>query len=180
MAKGWHFSPEQLQRLSESHKGKIHSIEQRKKISNSVKRGWKDNLKRKEELSKRLVLRHHKEKESNILNPLQRYIKEHPEHQSKAGKIGGNATIKKYGKQHMRNAYSILTPELRRKHKKLHDIAVEQQLEKISVDAKIVFVDLKGKTRPDIIYYKDGKIHMIDIKVKHGVLKVETEDILIL
>mgnify|MGYP001561850585 CR=1 FL=1 len=116
MAKGWKFSPEQLKRLSDAHKGYIHTEEQKRKISESVKESWEGNEGRKNMLIERMIKRHKEEKEKGILNPFQKYVIEHPEHQVEAGKKAGRATINKYGRQHMRHAYEALTLEMRREN----------------------------------------------------------------
>lgn len=176
MAKGWHFTSEQLERLRKSHQGLKLSEEQKKRIGLGSKKAWDNDPQRKIELSMRLSERHSIEKESNKLNPLQKYILEHPEHQSKAGKRGGRATIDKYGKEHMKKAYQTLTDDLRRRHKQIHDNAVKDYVEKLQAEgATIILTDLKGVARPDIVYYKEGGVYLIDIKTGNHKVRIINE-----
>ena len=174
MAKGWKFTPEQLKRLSDAHKGYVHPDEQKRKISESVKESWKGDEGRKELLVERMKEQHKKDKDNGVLNPFQKYVKEHPEHQKEAGIRGGYATIAKYGRGHIKPAYQKLTPELRLFHRRRHDKAVKEYANHLqSEGATIIFTDLK--TRPDIIYFKDGLIKLIDVKTKKDTFRVEEE-----
>jgi hypothetical protein len=101
------------------------------------------------------------------------WIKTHPEHQSKAGKRGGAATVGKYKGTNMRKAYSVLTPELRRENKKFHASAVNNKAESLRKEGfLIIFQDGRSHSRPDIIAYKDGIIRMLDIKTKKRFVRV--------
>ncbi len=103
------------------------------------------------------------------------YVKTHPEHQSKAGKRGGAVTAEKYPGQ-MRNAYSILTPVLRRENKKFHDLAVNAKAESLKQDGfLIIFQDGLKHERPDIIAYKDGTVYMLDVKTKKRIIRMVEE-----
>ncbi len=73
-------------------------------------------------------------------------------------------------------AFEWLTPELRRRHKLIHDKAVGEEAERLRRDGyTILFVDLKNHDKPDIIVCKDREILLLDVKTRKGQLKVVVE-----
>jgi len=106
------------------------------------------------------------------------YLRNHPDHQTQAGKKGGAATIAKYGGSNMSHAYSVLTPQLRREHKKQHDEAVAEKAKALEMDGfLVVFQDTLGKVRPDIIAYKDNIIYLFDVKTSNHTRRIIEEKI---
>jgi hypothetical protein len=105
----------------------------------------------------------------------QYYLKLNPNHQSMAGKHGGLSTAKKHP-ENMRNAYSVLTPELRRENKRKHDQTVVEKAEELKKNGfLIIFQDSWSKPRPDIIAYKNGELFLLDVKTGRGSIKVLEE-----
>jgi len=107
----------------------------------------------------------------------QYYIKLHPDHQSSAGKNGGTATAKAHP-EHMRKAYSVLSPELRRENKRVHDQKVVEKAEELKKDGfLVIFQDSWSKPRPDIIAIKNGELFLLDVKTGKGNTKILEEKI---
>ena len=78
----------------------------------------------------------------------------------------------------MRKAYSVLSPELRRENKRVHDQKVVEKAEELKKDGfLVIFQDSWSKPRPDIIAIKNGELFLLDVKTGKGNTKILEEKI---